>query len=97
MSKSGDKSRTWVMWVVEGGNQHVEEVLKGSCSGIVLLGESRKLCKVVASRVLDLTGLVCGKDLEADGYRLLAKAVDTQLSSRGVGWTQSECFLTSNE
>ena len=28
MSKSGDKSRTWVMWVVEGGNQHVEEVLK---------------------------------------------------------------------
>ena len=47
--------------------------------------------------MLDLTGLVCGKDLEADGYRLLAKAVDTQLSSRGVGWTQSECFLTSNE
>ena len=62
-----------------------KKCLKGSWSGIVLLVESRKLCKVVASCVLGLTGVVRGKDLEVDGYRLLAKAVDTQLSSRGVG------------
>lgn len=76
--------------------QHVEEVLRVLLWGWVPAERIRKLCKVVASRVLGLTGLVCGKIWKLMDTDFWPKHGHTA-KFRGVEVDTEWMFLTSNE